>query len=138
MAHPCRDPRQTHRFYTEVLGLKLVQAYAAEELMLMYALPEGGSLAFTTWGHGNFQLLGDVACELRHVGITVGTRAEFERCMSRLNEAGIRFQLVEDERIYFSDPDGLVIELEVGLALNPNPSAERVFDGWCEKQNSQH
>src|SRR5512142_960983 len=44
VAYPCHDPQETHRFYTRVLGLRLVQAYAGKQLLLVYALPDGGSL----------------------------------------------------------------------------------------------
>ena len=47
IAYPCRDPFVTHRFYSEVMGLELVQAYAGRELLLVYALPEGGNLVFS-------------------------------------------------------------------------------------------
>jgi catechol 2,3-dioxygenase-like lactoylglutathione lyase family enzyme len=47
ISYPCRDPFATHRFYSEVMGLELVQAYAGRELLLVYALPEGGTLVYS-------------------------------------------------------------------------------------------
>jgi hypothetical protein len=44
--------------------------------------------------------------------------------------------LVDDERVYFPDPDGLVIELEVGFEVDSDPEAEKVLERWCEKRNS--
>src|SRR5690348_10517555 len=113
VAHTCRDPHATHRFYHDVLGLKLVQAYSRRELMLAYELPGGGSLAFTTSSDQVSVIPDESSWERRHVGLTVATRHDFDSWLQRLREADIKCQLVEDERIYFSDPDGLVLEIEV-------------------------
>src|SRR5512146_2701691 len=113
VAHICHDPRATHRFYTDVLELQLIQAYAGKDLMLVYALPGGGSLVFSTRPEGGRARDDEPDWERRHVGLVVSTRAEFERWLRRLKKCGIRHRLVDDERVYFSDPDGVVLELEV-------------------------
>jgi catechol 2,3-dioxygenase-like lactoylglutathione lyase family enzyme len=130
VAHPCYDPHQTHRFYATVLGLKLVQAYAGNDLMLVYALPDGGSLVFSTGTGGMRPRDDDSDWERRHVGLAVGTRAEFERWLRRLKECGIRHKLIDDERVYFSDPDGLVLELEVASLTPINPVAPEILARW--------
>lgn len=130
VAHPCRDPEQTHRFYTDVLGLKLVQAYASTELLLVYALPDGGSLAFSTAQGDALQLADKNAWERKHVGLMVATRAEFESWLKRLKELGIDHDLVNDERIYFADPNGLMLELEVDAPTKVNPAAHAVLTRW--------
>jgi catechol 2,3-dioxygenase-like lactoylglutathione lyase family enzyme len=129
VAHPCRDPHETHRFYGTTLGLQLVQAYAGDDLMLVYALPEGGSLVFTRTG-ADPDIGDDEGWERRHVGLTVATRAEFERWLGRLMECGVRHRVVDDERIYFSDPDGLVLEIEVESAVPVDPHASDVLARW--------
>lgn len=130
VAHPSRDPLETHRFYHEVVGLELVQAYAGKELLLVYALPGGGSLAFSCSREEELSTAGNVAWERRHVGLTVATRAEFERWLQRLKEFNVHHALIEDERIYFADPDGLVLELEVAMPAPPNPAAAEVLATW--------
>jgi catechol 2,3-dioxygenase-like lactoylglutathione lyase family enzyme len=130
IAHPSHDPYETHRFYNGVLGLELVQAYAGRELLLVYALPEGGSLAFSCSRDGPPSTVGNVSWERRHVGLTVAARADFDRWLHRLKEFGIRHELVENERIYFADPDGLVLELEVATLTPPNPAAGEVLAAW--------
>lgn len=132
IAWPVRDPRQTHRFYHEVLGLKLVQAYADKELLLVYALPGGGSLVFSA-AKDPVPPAADVAWERRHVGITVATRAEFDGWPERLEEHEVTHQLIDDERIYFSDPDGLVLELEVAAEVEISPAAHEVLERWLER-----
>lgn len=133
VAHTCRDPRETHRFYHDVLGLKLVQAYSGGELMLVYELPGGGSLAFTTSSEGMPAVADEVFWQRRHVGLTVATRHDFDSWLQRLRESDIKYQLVEDERIYFSDPDGLVLEIEVAAPVASDPKAIEVLAGWRKR-----
>ena len=133
VAHPCRDPRRTHSFYNGVLGLRLVQAYPGEKLMLVYELPGGGSLVFSTTGKQP-SLQGDESnwdCE--HVGVTVATRVEFEAWLQRLRKDHIEHRLVDDERIYFADPDGLVLEIEVESPMRANANAQKLLDRWVQE-----
>lgn len=130
VAHPVRDPQQTHHFYSQVLGLKLAQAYAGSELLLVYALPDGGSLAFSATRAGEPPPGAEVSWDRRHVGLILSTRAEFESWLNRLKQFGVRHQLIDDERIYFSDPDGLVLELEVESPAAVNPDAAEILARW--------
>jgi len=130
VAHPSRDPQATHRFYSQVLNLKLVQAYAGSELMLVYALTGGGNLVFSASRNRRSQPADDIPWEQRHVGLTVTTRTEFDYWLQRLQQLGVRHQVIENERIYFSDPDGLVLELEVGSEMPVNPAAPEVLARW--------
>jgi catechol 2,3-dioxygenase-like lactoylglutathione lyase family enzyme len=132
VAHTCRDPHQTHRFYNGVLGLELVQAYSGRELMLVYELPGGGSIAFTTSSDSVPALADEGSWQSRHVGLTVDTREEFDSRLQKLREADIEYHLIEDERIYFSGPDGLVLEIEVASPTPPNPKATEVLAGWLK------
>lgn len=133
VAWPVRDPRQTHGFYHGALGLGLVQAYAGKELMLVYALPGGGSLVFSAAKDAAPAQAEFVAWEQRHVGIVVETRAEFDHWLARLREHEIDHQVIDDERIYFADPDGLVLELEVAAQVEINPAASEVLASWIER-----
>jgi catechol 2,3-dioxygenase-like lactoylglutathione lyase family enzyme len=130
VAHPCHDQHETHRFYGTVLGLQLVQAYAGKDLMLIYALPDGGSLVFSTCTGGVRPYDDDPDFERRHVGLTVDTRAEFDGWLRRLKEYGIKHQLIDDERVYFSDPNGVVLELEVASPTPIDPVASEMLARW--------
>lgn len=131
VANSSHSPQETHRFYSEVLGLRLVHAYAGKELVLVYALPGGGSLVFSTrkgWTH--LRDNDDLDWERQHVGLAVTTRAEFESWLQRLKEFDVPYQLVDDERVYFSDPDGLVLELEVASSPSIDPEASEILARW--------
>ncbi len=129
VAHLCRDPHATHRFYSGVLGLRLTNAYAGKELMLIYELPQDGFLVYTS-GKSQAEAPRREVWEKQHIGLTVKTRAEFEHWLAELKEHDIPFQLVEDERIYFSDPDGLVLEIEVESRVSPDPAAADIVARW--------
>jgi len=130
VAHPSRDPYETHRFYSGVLGLKLVQAYGGKELLLVYALPDGGNLVFSSMHDPVPSNTGKIAWQRRHVGLTLSSRAEFDRWLQRLKDLKIRHELIDNERLYFSDPDGLVLELEVESAVAANPMASAILARW--------
>jgi catechol 2,3-dioxygenase-like lactoylglutathione lyase family enzyme len=136
VAYPCNDPRKTDQFYGTVLGFKLVQAYAGRSLLLIYALPDGGSLAFTASSHALIQPQSPADWECRHVGLTVDTREEFDHWLNRLNAFGVRHKVVADERIYFEDPDGFVLELEVASPLTINEAADDVLTHWVSQFDS--
>jgi catechol 2,3-dioxygenase-like lactoylglutathione lyase family enzyme len=100
-------------------------------LMLVYALPEGGSLVFSAAREsGSSPATDDVSWERRHVGLAVRTRAEFDHWLERLKDARVNYQLIDDERIYFADRDGLVLELEVASEVPDNPAALEILARW--------
>ena len=133
VAHPSRDPYATHRFYTEVMGFDLVQAYAGRELLLVYSIPDGGSLAFNTSPDAISIPQLNAHWEQNHVGLTLTSRTEFEHWLSRLQQLAIPHQVIDDERIYFADPDGLVLELEVECEASRNPAAHEILSRWKQK-----
>src|SRR5262245_27080174 len=96
IAHPSHDPEKTHRFYGEVLGLPLVQANACDELMLVYALPGGGSLVFSARRGDGAPREDGVSFLRRHVGLTVTSRADLDGWIRRLGAHGVRHELVDD------------------------------------------
>jgi catechol 2,3-dioxygenase-like lactoylglutathione lyase family enzyme len=76
-------------------------------------------------------LSAEEACwERQHAGVTVSTQEEFRSWLERLRKHGIRHKLVEDERVYFSDPNGLVLEIEVASPTAPSPAAAEVLARW--------
>ena len=130
VAYAIRDPAATHRFYSEVLGLPLSQAYAGDELMLIYDLPDGGSLVFSARRGETPRRAADETWTRQHVGLTLRSHDDFEAWVHRLERHGVRYQLIEDQRVYFADPDGRVIELEVALPHTTDPDALGKLKDW--------
>ncbi len=136
-AYPCRDPEATHRFYSGLLGLQLIGAIAGEDLMLIYRLPEGGNLVFTAVRNPLVAVNSGADWEKQHLGLTVSTRAELEAWSKRLEDYGVKYRWVDDERIYFSDPDGVFLELEVESPLASDPKALDKMQRWLAGKESE-
>lgn len=127
VAFACRDLLETHRFYAEILGLKLVnteiQRHGESRVThVFYDTGDGSCLAF-------FHLQGVGEPDPLRTAIStdlglpiwvnhVALRADPERVEAvrgRLEAAGIRAEMELDhgwcESIYFPDPNGILVEL---------------------------
>ena len=102
--------------------------------MLVYALPGGGSLAFSASREYTPESPNHVPWERQHVGLTLATRAEYETWLKRLKEFAIPHRVVDDERIYLADPNGLILELEVESAMPIDPNASDILGRWVESR----
>jgi catechol 2,3-dioxygenase-like lactoylglutathione lyase family enzyme len=146
-AFPCFDVAATHRFYTGVLGLRLVHAQsgpapqwnAREYLLLAYALPDGGVIDFFSFD-GIARAADDgLPKDLRHLALAVATREEVLAYKERLSKADIPFWIEthegEDVHLYATDPNGVVLELLAvqdgsGARARDEAAAKGVLDKW--------
>ncbi len=108
------DVERTVRFYQEVLGFPLTDIFENRDF-------EGSNHFFFDLGHGNLLAFFDfpgldlgpyneVLGGLHHIAISVEPRL-WEEARSRLDEAGVPYQLESTTSIYFRDPDGARLEL---------------------------
>ena len=127
VAFACRDLLETHHFYADLLGLKLVnteiQRYGESRVThVFYDTGDGSCLAF-------FHLQGVGEPDPLRTAIStdlglpiwvnhVALRADHERVAmvrSRLEADGIRTEMELDhgwcDSIYFPDPNGILVEL---------------------------
>ena len=65
------------------------------------------------------------------------SREEFDHWLNRLNACGVRHKVVDNERIYFEDPEGLVLEIEVASPLAINEAANDVLTCWVSQFDSK-
>lgn len=112
----CSDYPRSKRFYTQVLGLRvLAEVYreARGSYKLDLALPDGGQLELFSFPDPPPRPSYPEACGLRHLAFAV---ADIDTCVAELKAHAIA---VEDVRIdeytgrrytFFADPDGLPIE----------------------------
>lgn len=149
VAYVTRDTAETKRFYTEVLGLRLV-GYAKDSSV-------GSTGEPTTFLHTFFEL-GDGSCiaffeiegqELDHhdsplprwaphLALSVGSREELEAAHRRLQDEGLDVRgVIEHEdtwsSIYFFDPNGVRLELthqHRALTDEDAAAAERAVAEW--------
>lgn len=112
----CSDYPRSKRFYTQVLGLRvLAEVYreARGSYKLDLALPDGSQLELFSFPDPPRRPSYPEACGLRHLAFAV---ADIDACVAELKAQAIA---VEDVRIdeytgrrytFFADPDGLPIE----------------------------
>lgn len=113
----CSDYAVSKRFYTEVLGLRVIaENYRAarDSWKLDLALPDGGQVELFSFPQAPPRPSYPEACGLRH--LCFGVR-DVDACKHALEAHGVA---VEDVRVdeytgrrfaFFSDPDGLPLEL---------------------------
>lgn len=127
VAYVTRDTAATKRFYTEVLGMRLV-SYARDEsvgstgeptsfLHTFFAMSDGACVAFfEIEGVDKDQHESQLPKWAPHLALSVGSRAELEAMRTQLLDAGVEVKgVVEHEgiwsSIYFFDPNGVRLEL---------------------------
>lgn len=113
----CADYARSRRFYTEVLGLRIVaEHYRAQRksYKLDLALPDGSQIELFSFPDPPPRPSRPEAQGLRHLSFAV---ADVAQCKAELQAQGVA---VEDIRIdeytgrrftFFADPDGLPLEL---------------------------
>lgn len=113
----CSNYEVSKRFYTELLGLRIVaEAYRAERdsYKLDLALPDGTQIELFSFPNPPARLSYPEACGLRHLAFEVEDVAV---CKAALESKGVCVEPIRvDEHtgsrfLFFSDPDGLPIEL---------------------------
>jgi catechol 2,3-dioxygenase-like lactoylglutathione lyase family enzyme len=116
----CRDLERSTRFYTEVLGLQVSDAYPQE------MAPGGMVFLRLNTDHHGIGLVGllygeSPNVELHHIAFEVGTLDEVLVAAKRLREAGVPIDLEGRRRagaqiaVEFRDPDGHRLEIYWGI-----------------------
>lgn len=113
----CSDYERSRRFYTEVLGLRVVAEHlreARQSWKLDLALPDGSQIELFSFPNPPPRPSRPEAQGLRHLAFEVQDVAQ---CKRELEAQGV---VVEDIRVdeytgrrftFFADPDGLPLEL---------------------------
>lgn len=113
----CADYAASRRFYTEVLGLRVVaEHYRAERASwkLDLALPGGGQIELFSFPNPPPRPTHPEAAGLRHLAFAVASVDEWK---TRLEAHGIAVEPVRVDEYtgrrftFFPDPDGLPLEL---------------------------
>ena len=131
-AYRCRDSEETRKFYSDFLGLPLVQAFqihetkrgrATKTLHSFYQMDDGSCLAFFEDPERPFDFKEQHDFDL-HIALEVQAE-DLHRMFAKGKAAGIDTRGVADhgfiDSIYFRDPNGYVIEL---TAKRPDHDAQ--------------
>ena len=150
IAFPTADTAATCRFYTEVLGMKLVGAVRPD---LAETTPETHPHIHTFFGTDSgeciafFEIPGlrpqpnkdGAPFFTRHVAFGVDSEEEMLRWQRKLRAAGVDVSKVVDHdgiwrSVYFPDPNGLLLEITFQtrpLGSLDAANAQRMVDEWC-------
>jgi catechol 2,3-dioxygenase-like lactoylglutathione lyase family enzyme len=121
-AYRCRDSEETRKFYSDFLGLPLVQAFqihetksgrATKTLHSFYQMDDGSCLAFFEAPDMPFVFKDQHDFDL-HVALEV-SQQDLHTMFAKGKAAGLEPRGISDhgfiDSIYFRDPNGYVIEL---------------------------
>ncbi len=127
VAMPTNNTAETYRFYTEVLGFRLLSAVREEEvpstgektpfLHTFFALEDGSCMAFFEVDGQSYAGRDDgVPAWIRHFAMNVDTEEELHAWKERIESHGVEVRGVVDhegiwQSLYFFDPNGLRLEL---------------------------
>jgi glyoxylase I family protein len=126
VAMPTNDTAETYRFYTEVLGFRLLSAVREDHvpstgdktpfLHTFFGLEDGSCMAFFEVEGETYAGRDDgVPSWIRHFAMNVDSEAELLGWKERLESHGIEVRGVVDhegiwQSLYFFDPNGLRLE----------------------------
>jgi glyoxylase I family protein len=113
----CSDYARSRRFYTEVLGLRIIaENYRAQRdsYKLDLALPDGSQIELFSFPNAPGRPSYPEACGLRHLAFAVD---DLQACLQHLEARGVAVEPVRTDEYtgrrytFFADPDGLPLEL---------------------------
>jgi catechol 2,3-dioxygenase-like lactoylglutathione lyase family enzyme len=148
MAFPSFDVEATHHFYKDVLGFALVTAYSGMSpewgnkayVMMIYDVGGGEQLVFFGLAGMKRPPKDGLPRDIRHVALTAPSASALAQWRKRLVRSRVAFWEEDhgnQQSIYFSDPNGLVLEVTFPAsrkALLHDESAESVVTEWIRRQ----
>jgi glyoxylase I family protein len=124
----CSDYQRSKRFYTQVLGLKVLAENfraARDSWKLDLALPDGGQVELFSFKDAPARPSYPEAQGLRHLAFAV---ADLDVWKLHLEKLGIAVEAIRTDEftgqrfVFFADPDGLPLELYEVPAQSTSPS----------------
>ena len=156
IAMPTDNTAETYRFYTQVMGCKLISAVRENRvpstkdetpfLHTFFAMQDGSCMAFFDVAHQSYANRSDgVPSWIRHFAFNVDSYDELLQWKSRLEDNGVNVLGVVDhegiwQSLYFFDPNGLRLEFTVQLReLNEADAehGEELVRGWIAEFGQQ-
>jgi catechol 2,3-dioxygenase-like lactoylglutathione lyase family enzyme len=110
----CADVERTIRFYQGVLGFPLIEIFENRDYPgsthLFFDIGLDNSLAFFDFPGLDLGSYAEVLGGLHHIAISVEP-AVWAAARTNLEEAGVATHIDSEISLYFSDPDGVRLEL---------------------------
>jgi catechol 2,3-dioxygenase-like lactoylglutathione lyase family enzyme len=110
----CADVERTIRFYQGLLGFPLVEIFENRDYPgsthLFFDIGQDNSLAFFDFPGLGLGPYAEVLGGLHHIALSVTPEAWAE-ARRNLDDVGLPYQIESEISMYFSDPDGVRLEL---------------------------
>jgi catechol 2,3-dioxygenase-like lactoylglutathione lyase family enzyme len=110
----CADVERTIRFYQGVLGFPLIEIFENRDYPgsthLFFDIGLDNSLAFFDFPGLDLGPYGEVLGGLHHIALSVEPAA-WAAARTKLEEEGVPYHIDSEISLYFSDPDGVRLEL---------------------------
>jgi catechol 2,3-dioxygenase-like lactoylglutathione lyase family enzyme len=110
----CSDVEPTIRFYQDLLEFPLTEIFENRDYKgsnhFFFDIGNGNLLAFFDFPGLDIGPYAEVLGGLHHMAISVQPE-KWERLKSKLDDAGVPYQMESGTSIYFRDPDGARMEL---------------------------
>jgi catechol 2,3-dioxygenase-like lactoylglutathione lyase family enzyme len=117
---PVRDAETSLKFYGDVLGLPLVEAFSGGDwdgypwLMMIFGLSARQELVCVALKGAPAPDYRGVPVDARHYALSAESAEAFEAWRGKLKAAGVDFweeNHGDQTSIYFPDPDGVILEI---------------------------
>jgi len=110
----CSDVEQTVRFYQELLEFPLTEMFENRDYRgsthFFFDIGNGNALAFFDFPGLDLGPYAEVLGGLQHLAISVAPD-RWEHLKAKLDAAGVPYDHVSGSSLYFTDPDGVRLEL---------------------------
>jgi catechol 2,3-dioxygenase-like lactoylglutathione lyase family enzyme len=110
----CADVERTIRFYQGLLGFPLVEIFENRDYKgsthLFFDIGLDNTLAFFDFPGLDLGPYAEVLGGLHHIALSVD-QAAWDAARAKLEEAGVEYHIDSEISLYFTDPDGVRLEL---------------------------
>ena len=110
----CSDVEQTIKFYQGVLEFPLTELFGNRDYQgsthFFFDVGNGNLLAFFDFPGLNLEPYRETLGNINHIAISV-TKEKWDHRRANLDAAGVPYQEESGTSLYFSDPDGVRLEL---------------------------
>jgi catechol 2,3-dioxygenase-like lactoylglutathione lyase family enzyme len=144
VALPAFDAAATVHFYTEILGLPLVEALSGDDwggrpwLMMVFGLQGGGTIVLCTLRGAQRPGPDALPRDIRHCAIAADSVTDLEQWKHRLRSHSIGFNEEDhgtQRSLYFEDPNGHLLEITAPASARAGKAsapAALLVEAWLE------
>lgn len=142
LALPVYDAEATLAFYSDLLGLPLLEALSGDNwggrrwLMMIYGLGDGRQLALCALEGAKRPRRRAAPQDLPHFAFSARDKAAYAAWKERVENAGVCCNEEDHGRqrsLYFDDPNGITWEITAPASkarTRPNPAARKSVERW--------